>query len=397
MNQPSGCKLADMTGPGITDKWGVTCADLGASVTAPNGKLMSVFGDTFSGARVGQGVWLSPDMLIGTGDAAHQIKFQYAGGVDPNSARQLIPYTHDDPSTGWSDGGISTMIPSDLLVVGDTVYLHAIANQGFGNVIWTGIWSSSDNGITWTDLGVRFPAQLHNGYAQLWTWDYNPDDGYIYVVSTGFQRDKGLILRRVLPKNIGDMTKYSGWGWANGQWAWGNEPTPISPDGQQWGELTLRRLSKGKWILGGFLNSAYALAYWAIASPTADLHATPLQIPVVGSTWFDEDQANGRVAQVYGGYVLPGSQLDVPGGVGLVVSQWNTSTGWPYRTMQFTATIADTTETTPTNTPPKPPAGTKEMPKGPAAGKPTAFRSLADLLVAGAIRVWQALRKVVNW
>jgi hypothetical protein len=37
-------KVADMTGPGITDRWGVTCADLGASVLAPNGKLVSVFG-----------------------------------------------------------------------------------------------------------------------------------------------------------------------------------------------------------------------------------------------------------------------------------------------------------------------------------------------------------------
>jgi len=48
-------KLADITGPGITDRWGVTCADLGASVIAPNGTLVSVFGDTFSGNRVGEG------------------------------------------------------------------------------------------------------------------------------------------------------------------------------------------------------------------------------------------------------------------------------------------------------------------------------------------------------
>lgn len=57
---------------------------------------------------------------------------------------------------------------------------------------------------------AMFPGTLHNGYAQLWSWDYNPDDGWVYVVSTGFQRDKGIILRRVLPENIGDMTKYSG-------------------------------------------------------------------------------------------------------------------------------------------------------------------------------------------
>ncbi len=62
-------KLADITGPGITDRWGVTCTDLGASIVAPNGTLVSVFGDTFSGNRVGQGDWRSPVILIGTGDA----------------------------------------------------------------------------------------------------------------------------------------------------------------------------------------------------------------------------------------------------------------------------------------------------------------------------------------
>ena len=60
-------------------------------------------------------------------------------------------------------------------------------------MIWTGIWASTDNGLSWRPVGAkaRFPASLHNGYAQLWSWDYNPDDGWVYVVSTGFQRDKG--------------------------------------------------------------------------------------------------------------------------------------------------------------------------------------------------------------
>ena len=64
---------------------------------------------------------------------------------------------------------------------------------------------------------------------------------------------------------------------------------------------------------------------------------------MVGTTWDAQDLANNQVAQLYGGYVLPGSQLDVQGGVGLVVSQWDTATGWPYRTMQFKVTLKDTT------------------------------------------------------
>jgi D-arabinan endo alpha-(1,5)-arabinofuranosidase len=101
-------------------------------------------------------------------------------------------------------------------------------------------------------------------------------------------------------------------------------------------------LAKGRWILGGFLSSKYALGYRVIDSPTAVSDA-PLQMPVVGSAWDAEDHAHNRVAQLYGGYVLPGSKLDVAGGVGLVVSQWNTAHGWPYRAMQFRATLRDTT------------------------------------------------------
>ena len=343
-------KLADITGPGITDRWGVTCADLGASIVAPNGTLVSVFGDTFSGCRVGQGDWRSPVILIGTGDAHHAISYHRAGGTDPEWAQQLWRYTHRTGTLGRPRRGISTVIPSDLLRVGDTLYLHAIVNRGFGNVVWTEIWQSVDNGISWRHLGrgTRFPAGLHNGHAQCWSWDYDPLDGWIYVVSTGFQRDKGIILRRVRPEHIGDRRKYAGWGRIDGRWSWGAEPTPITPQGETWGELSLRRLTQGKWVLGGFVSSDYALGYRVVESPTA-VHDSPLQRPVVGSPWDAEDHARCRVAQLYGGYILPGSTLDAVGGVGLVVSQWHTERGWPYRVMQFRATLRDTTKTSPVN------------------------------------------------
>jgi hypothetical protein len=337
-------KLADITGPGITDRWGVTCADLGASVIAPNGALISVFGDTFSGNRVGRGDWRSPVILIGTGDANHQISYHRAGGADPDYAHQLWRYPHRTGSAGRPRRGISTVIPSDLLRVDETLYLHAIVNRGFGNVVWTEIWRSDDNGISWHHLGehTKFPSKLHHGHAQCWSWDYDPVDGWIYVVSTGFQRDKGIILQRVRPKNIGDMREYSGWGCVDGHWSWGVQPTPVTPDGETWGELSLRRLARRKWVLGGFLSSKYALGYRVIGSPTG-VHDAPLQLPVVGSAWSAEDHANNRIAQLYGGYVLPGSHLDRTGGVGLVVSQWNTAQGWPYRAMQFRVTLRDTT------------------------------------------------------
>jgi Domain of unknown function (DUF4185) len=337
-------KLADITGPGLTDRFGATCTDLGASVIAPNGALVSVFGDTFSGELVGQGNWRSPVILIGTGDAGHRITYHRAGGADPEFAQQLWRYPHRSGGSGRSRRGISTVIPSDLLRVDDALYLHAIVNRGFGNVVWTEIWRSDDSAVSWRRLGgnTKFPAGLHDGHAQCWSWDYDPGDGWIYVVSTGFQRDKGVILQRVRPEHIANPHEYFGWSRSGGLWSWAKKPTPLTPADETWGELSLRRLPTGKWILGGFLSSEYALGYRVMNSPTA-MAVSPLQRPVTGSTWDDEDHAGCRVAQLYGGYILPGSELDAVGGVGLVVSQWHTALGWPYRAMQFRVTLSDTT------------------------------------------------------
>src|SRR6201996_1203443 len=231
-------KLADITGPGLTDRWGVACTDLGASLIAPNGTLVSVFGDTFSGNNVGQGDWRSPVILIGTGDANHPITYQRAAGAYPEYAHQLWRYQHRTGKSGRPRRGISTVIPSDLLRVDDTLYLHAIVNRGFGNVVWTEIWKSRDSGVSWRRLDAKFPAGWHDGRAQCWSWDYDPDAGWIYVVSTGFQRDKGIIVQRVRPEHIGNRRKYVGWG----RGSWGSTPTPLTPKGETWGELSLRRL-----------------------------------------------------------------------------------------------------------------------------------------------------------
>ena len=113
------------------------------------------------------------------------------------------------------------------------------------------------------------------------------------------------------------------------------------------GELSLRRLTpRGN---GSWADSYLPITHSDIASsnlPTA-VHDSPLQRPVVGSPWAAEDHARCRVAQLYGGYILPGSTLDAVGGVGLVVSEWHTERGWPYRVMQFRATLRYMTKTSP--------------------------------------------------
>ena len=59
---------------------------------------------------------------------------------------------------------------------------------------------------------------------------------------------------------------------------------------------------------------------------------------LVGTAWDGEDHATGRVAQLYGGYIVPGSTLS---DLQLVVSQWNTATNWPYHVMQFHTDVSE--------------------------------------------------------
>lgn len=229
------------------------------------------------------------------------------------------------------------MIPSDLLRVEQMLYLHAIVNRGFGHVAWTEIWQSADNGVSWHNVGTRFAARLHRGHAQCWSWDYDPEDGWVYVVSTGFQRDKGVILQRVRPAHLGILASTPA-GAIAASAAHGAAPGSGHPTRRDLGELSLRRLAPRTWVLGGFISSHYALGYRVLESPAADLAGARLQLPLLGCGWEDEDHARG-IAQLYGGYVLPRSRVDHPGGVGLMVSQWHTARGWPYRAMQFRATL----------------------------------------------------------
>ncbi|WNM68791.1 lysin A [Gordonia phage Soos] len=348
-------KLVDLTGLNETGKWGLGFTDLGAMAQAPNGDIVAVFGDTFKD-KVGGADWRSPVILIGRRDAQGIVRWDHAGGPDREYARQLWAYKHDNSK---APGTISTVIPSDLLTVGDTMYLHVIVNRGFGNVVWTEIWQSKDNGQNWTHCGEQSKADgaAGGGYLQCVSWDYDPADGYVYIVSTGFQRDKGLVLRRCKPAQIVNQSSWEAWSYMSGKWAWRTKvvPSVITPAGEKWGELTLRKLDGG-WVLGGLLGSEYGLVYRVVDSPIANMYTAPKVKLINGVSWAQDDGSKGNVAQCYGGYVVPGSKLGVDNGLHLAVSQWNTTSGFPYHVMQFAGRLE------PVNNVPRDPGGSTGEP-----------------------------------
>ncbi|MGH8879174.1 MAG: DUF4185 domain-containing protein, partial [Stackebrandtia sp.] len=267
---------------------------------------------------VGSDWWRSPVALYSETADLNQ-KIAWSGAVGGDAAQQLWEYEHDN-------GEFSTVLPSDVITIGDAMYLHVMVNNGLMNVVWTEIWRSDDSGATWVHTGAKFPADLHGGLFQLLTWELNEDDGMVYIYSTKFDRKNPMILSRVAAESIADPQAYQTWGYVDGAWDWDNAPSPVL-DGS-FGEMCLRRLD-GTWLLTWFDVGDYRIDGIMMDSPTADLHAAYRQTLVWGGDWGQEDDSH--VAQLYGGYIIPGSTLD---DLHLSVSQWNTDAGWPYRVMQ---------------------------------------------------------------
>lgn len=365
---PATRKVRDLTGPGITTAFGMEGTDLGICARTPSGRILAVFGDTYAGAGVGaphvgrphHGIdqcapttddrpgpgnpdWRSPVGLFSDTTAPGSgLVWSGAAGPGPDDyAAQLLDYVHGR--------GCSTVLPSDVLTIGDEMYLHVMVNEGLGNVTRTEIHRSTDDGRSWEPTGVELTARLEGGHRQLWTWETG-GDGWVYVMSTGFQRDKGVILMRVREEHLADPDQgnWQTWGYEKGAWGWGKPTTVVLPG--RVGEMYLRRC-EDFWTLTYFNAEHYridCLTFPSIESDLLDPAVTTRTTLLPGCAWGDEsdgtDPAAGpaRVAQLYCGCPIPGS---TPEEWHVVVSQWNTHdsaagpAGWPYRSMQFVGSI----------------------------------------------------------
>lgn len=321
-------KLQDVTGPGITSKFDFESTDLGVMTRMANGEILAIFGDTFRGRGVGVGEWLSPVGLIGHRDENGLVVWDRAAGPNPERAEKFWHYIQGGEA-------FSTVLPSDVITIGNTTYMHVMVNKGLGNVLWTELWKTNDYGKTWEGPIVKMRPDMFHGLAQLWTMDIGPD-GYVYIMSTGFQRDKPLIMFRVKAEDFENPNAYEGWGWANGKWGWGNQPTPILEgvtSGEKFGEMCLRYID-GQWVFINFDASStggYDIDVRVLANPTDNMYEAKKSTPIAGGVWGAE--SDGVVAQLYGPSIVPGSNFT--DGFHIFVSQWNTQTGWPYHVMQY--------------------------------------------------------------
>ncbi|MFC7375669.1 DUF4185 domain-containing protein [Brachybacterium sp. GCM10030267] len=312
-------RMAPVTGPGVTTRFRMEATDLGAPAVTPDGRSLFIFGDTFEDAVVGGGFWRSPVGLYADPDVPLDGGIRWTSAVGGETAEQLVPYEHDDDP-------VSTILPGDIITIGDTMYLWMMVNHGFPTVGSTEIWTSTDSGETWDRTAEMFPGDHLGGFMQQCTWFRAPAEHYVYLLTTGFQRDKGVLLHRVPVDSVLDPGAYETYGPGEESWGWGEEPAPVI-DGAI-GEMCLR-IVDGEWVLTYFDAGNYRVDILAADSPLEVRDATASTL-LHGGDWGAEE--HNVVAQLYGPYIVPGSTLEV---MHLLCSQWRTGPDWPYHVEQF--------------------------------------------------------------
>ena len=159
------------------------------------------------------------------------------------------------------------MLPADAITIDGRLYLFAMVNRGLHNVLWTEINYSDDCGDTWHDAGpdARRLGSHNDGHQQLVTWEHDPDSGWVYVITSAFNRRENAYLYRVRADDLLDRSAWHPW---TGGW-FSNDPVPLLPAGTTVGEMSLRRV-ENRWVFSYFESSSGTIRVKVLNNPTDD-------------------------------------------------------------------------------------------------------------------------------
>lgn len=311
--------IGDLLGQGISDHVGVMTGDLGTmTALGEGGEFAIIFGDSFRGARFGQGEWMSPIGVVAEMDDTGRIVIKRPLN-DSSRVEQLIDYTHNERGL--------TLLPSDIINIDGTLFMQAMWNEGVGNVLYTQIWESNDQGKTWRSVSTT-PANYLGGKANLITWDYDAENDWVYQMSSEFKRRDDVHLTRFRPYDIDNRSTWQHYS----QGTWGTRSTPILSDQVRAGEMSLRYI-EGHWVLAMFNAETMAIEVRISREIERDWNEIePANVIVAGRGGWGAEQTPSNFTQLYGGYITPDSTL---ADLDLVVSQWNTSNNSRYMSTQF--------------------------------------------------------------
>ncbi|OBC10064.1 hypothetical protein A5784_04860 [Mycobacterium sp. 852013-50091_SCH5140682] len=281
---------------------------------APSGQV-ALAGDTFAGQGVGIGEWsrsMGLHVRPGSLNSAN-IEFDFAFGKSNTLYAETWPHVVGGsqlPAGTVQVFGIDYALVTRTanLIPSDTRLVRINATQG--------CWASVPGSWRAADWQSGNQTQI-SGYQ---------DGNWVYIIADGFARDHQLWLYRCPATAFTDRNTWHAWGMIGDgpDWGWDQAPTPLNSD--LFGEVSLR-LIEGKAVLTGF-NATTLCVEARVADDVTQVAApwTPM------TTIATQDS----VPQNYGGYIVPGSTLDQ---TVILVSQWHTATGNPYRVLQFVANL----------------------------------------------------------
>ena len=308
------------TGPGVSEKVNMVSADLGIVAWDPKRKAYAyVFGDNFA-ERYMRGEWQSPSILMY--DADHNLLGIPSGTTEiigSGNRRQALDYAHNT-------GGISTILPCDLMRLRGRWIMAAmiVGTGGLGDEKATQFFQSPDL-VRWEKFGPSLEHPGHPGNVML---TFDERQGWVYIFGTGgLARNRPVWLWRCNASTFPEGL-WEPWGYDGMEWRWGvpNENTPVL--GGRYGELSFRFI-EGNSVLGFFDVDNYSCSVLTVVDPTNDWSRANRVDVAFGS----------QFPQLYGGYICPDSQLNKPGGLKVIVSQWNTIGNDPYHTLAFADTL----------------------------------------------------------
>lgn len=215
--------LTGPTAPVNQQPFDICGTDLG-TMTEQNGRVYFAFGDTFgydgttcaNKGGVGGPNWRSNTF-------ASAVVTDPSGGIplsdwlvgSDGKAIAVIQGEHDAADAG--PGTEQTKIPTALVSVDDTIYLHFMSVRGFAAA--GGVWDcnyttfvySADDGQTWTTSATQFSSGTSNfvelALTNAETPD-NPDGSYVYAFGTPSGRFGGAQLGRAPGSSLTDPTTW---------------------------------------------------------------------------------------------------------------------------------------------------------------------------------------------
>jgi hypothetical protein len=310
--------------PGIP---GIGSADLGEIVRLPNGQLVAVFGDAFSGKNMDGDHYRSVAVPITGFDAAGRPIFGAPLTGAMGSGNELFSLPEQARLPGVVDtlpaGSIQMNGKTYMMVVGTDAHLTPIGGSWLVEVTdhpgdpmqgWKVVPES------WRPWQPPAPGQPASAPTQI--SGYQGKDGKIYIAADSFYRAEGagVTMYRADPSDPTNRALWQPWTGTG----WGEPPQHAAPLAQiPFGELSFREID-GRPVLSGFNQESGNVEVRVGTDPTKIFTAQSPLTTIVDS---------GKTPQPYGGFILPGSTLD---NLNIFASQWHYGA---YNTQQIIADV----------------------------------------------------------